>query len=1165
MGVAPSRETIRRLFANVNPANPWAPGSGSGGGSGGSKRHDIILIPLTKEYFPSPDCPLFIQFHRARCDAAVNYYFRRPGDPGDLSCIPNYAGSYRLPGEETRAQRQRRRRHRRQEREARAASAAASTPESGVDTCVRAANFMPEEGHSSSEDDDASEDDSYPSREALYRGVIEHVEEMLFDTDAEMRHAYEWSLAHPHTTMGPDGKAQRKVLPVLCAVAFRSDISKLQNPHSVVPGSAAAARAPFSQPSAAAAAAPPQACHGGCASIAMSNMQAALENGVYMFGSIINIVGCFGFASMQEDVEDVRRVSTQVSAMANQVTSLLTPRSMPSHSSTIAGTYHNDPYSFTSSQASSGSMKGTSMTSSGTLLRTRGASKRGVRHLARVGIFEDVMTLPPPVAAPLAAMVFLTKSAGEQNLGRVTYIAASTYYYQMIQAGLIERHPGVNMEGPIPCSSQMTASAPHFSPSGNGANGAAATPATGTPLPLMYDVAAAAAAAGDLHASPVSSPPQFATPQGLPRPFLPPMETFSFSSLLTNIPILSFLYEMKWRWGYLGVLKGGIPATDTACNSSAGDPFLGHHTDGMTARGPGTMMGNHSTGGLAAIDRSMGQGVTDEMEMWITADQMIHGRISKDLAQRLCWSLAERPEVMQERVTQLPSEGSGYWRYRGLVDQAHPPPIPEPGRVVAIHPKDVYVMGSDVLPGFNEGDILRFDPGRLVWFADHSIPLEGVVLAAMRPYCKQAREADPEDVAWVTRVCDREEAEALQGDEGDVWYSPPPPSEEELELLESHPNMVHTHEHVGNFYVYRFERDGQTYYHGTVPNFANPNKKKQLAASGTLTGCISGTHSSASAQPSTATPAASSSFMSSRTRPPPVSSAPAAPTASAGKPTSVPVPKTIASALFSLLPASRATAQKGNIGNNDLNGSVAAGTASSEHGGNVAPQPSAVSGSGHTQVAPTAAYLATPVMSSASLGAMNTARRWVQALYSYAYGAPNLHATRRNPSGATPIGSAGGSSRPAVLGEVAKSGVPGMSHSGSSCTSTPQHGSHGITPTSMATPGGFPNSASLDVAVWPPFQCMPSATAPVLSATPGAVSFSTSSAPTFTAGGGLLAHQHSRSSSRAQVSQTGPQGASDASVVASHACDTGAVIASSSKPIKRYLEGGVCEWDWRSQ
>ncbi|GET91150.1 hypothetical protein, conserved [Leishmania tarentolae] len=1148
MGVAPSRETIRRGFFNVNQANSSAAGSGNGGGGGSSKRQDIILIPLTKEYFPSPDCPLFVQFHKARCDAAVNYYFRRPGNPGDLSRIPNYASSYRLPGEETRAQRRRRRQ---QEREARAAAAASeSATEGGTDVNLHAAGLMPEGGHSSSdEDDDDNEDDSYPSREALYRGVIEHVEEMLFDTDAEMRQAYEWALAHPHTTMGPDGKKQRKVLPVLCAVAFRSDISKVLNLPNAVP-SGAAARTGTSL----SAACSPSPCYSGNGtSTATHNVQAALENGVYMFGSIINIVGCFGFASMQEDVEDAQRVSTHASAMANQTTSLLTPGSRQSPSLTAGGTYHNDPYSFTSSQASSGGMKATSpMNSSGTLLRTRSSGMKGGSYLARISMSEDVMTLPPPVAAPLAAMVFLTKSAGEQNLGRVTYIAASTYYHQMIEAGLIERQPSARMEGPIAYQSPTASSASHLPPYDSGANGAAPVPAADA-SPPMYG----AASGGGSSASAPTPPAPSAVPQGEPRPFLPPMETFSFSSLLTNIPILSFLYEMKWRWGYLGVLKGGTPVAGVSRNSSFSGPLSGHHMDSTTARGPGTMMGSHSTGGLSAVDRSVGQGVTDEMEMWITADQMIHGRIWKDLAQRLCWSLAERPEVMQERVTQLPSEESGYWRYRGLVDQAHPPPVPEPGRVVTIHPKDVYVMGSDVLPGFNEGDILRFDPGRLVWFADHSIPLEGVVLAAMRPYCKQAREADPDDPAWVTRVCDRDEFDALHSGDGDVWYSPPRASAEELAVLESQPNMVHMHEHIGNFYVYQFERDGTTYYHGTVPNFANPNKKKQTSSGGSPGASISGPHNSASALSSTTT-VATSPFTSSMARQPPTASA-STTAASASKPVSVPVPKTIASALFSLLPASRSTTQKGSTSTSDASGSVVARSGAAEHGGQVSSQ----TGAGNASAAPTTAYLATPVVSSASSEAMSTARRWVQAIYSYAYGVQNVQPTRRGPSAASLAGAAAGPPRPPVLVGLPTPGAAGMNHSGGSYPSTPVHNSHGMTPTSTGASAGFPNVAAVDVAVWPPQRRMP-AVAPSLGCpATGTSSFATPSTPTVGAGHVPALTRHSRSSSRVQMPQMGASVSTEGSPAAQPGGITSTTGIPASKPIKRYVEGGSYEWDWR--
>lgn len=1139
MGVAPSRETIRRGFFNVNQANP---SSGGGSGGGNNKRQDIVLIPLTKEYFPSPDCPLFVQFHKARCDAAVNYYFRRPGNPGDLSCIPNYESSYLMPGEETRAQRRRRRQL---AREARAAATAVAGDEAQ----------MSEEDDGEA-DDASDEDDSFPSREALYRGVIEHVEEALFDTDAEMRQAYQWALAHPHTTMGPDGRKQRKVLPVLCAVAFRSDVSKVHGASHGAAGAAGAARPPSG--AASAAGAPPS--HMSSSSIAMNNMQAALENGVYMFGSIINIVGCFGFVSMQEDVDDAQRMSHHAGSPGAMSPPLLTPGSQPSPSPAVAGTYHHDPYSFTSSQASSGSHKAAMAASGGTLLSARGAGKKGGRHLAQVGSAADLITLPPPVAAPLAAMVFLTKSAGEQNLGRVTHIAASTYYYQMIQAGLIERQPGVRMEGPNVYPSPTTATAPPpLPPYGSGA----------PPPPPTYSAAPMTAVPSPpgMAAAPLSSP----TSQGPPRPFLPPMETFSFSSLLTNIPVLSFLYEMKWRWGYLGVLKAGTPAAGTSRNSSFNGSLSNHPMSGTSARGPGSMMGNHSTGGLAAADRSVGQGVTDELEMWITVDQMIHGRVSKDLAQRLCWSLAERPEVMQERISQLPSEESGYWRYRGLADQTRLPPIPEPGKVVTIHPKDVYVMGSDVLPGFNEGDILRFDAERMVWFADHSIPLEGLVLAAMRPYCKQAREAVPEDPSWMTKVCDAEEAEALQAGETDAVYPTPAPTAEERAALAADPSLVHIHEHVGNFYVYRFVRDGTSYYHGTVPNFANPNKKRQVPSA------AAATHAAPAAVPAVSPPAAGGGGGSEGVLPtaptadgatctsPSVAAKAAAATAtgnsnssSSSKP-SVPVPKTIASALFSLLPASRATVEgtghnaattttataggntTGNGMSTGLSGSAATTTANAAGGAGAAaaaPQPASTT------------YLATPVTSNA----ITTARRWVQALYSYAYGAPTAAAGgRRGPTAASL--SSGAAPRAPVPPLRSVAGDAGGMGAGGSYPSTPVHGAHGSakTPTSAGAGAmGFPAAAAFDVAVWPtPRQLGGGGGHPAMAASMGSGSYA--SAGLRSPGTPQLAGHHSRSSSHSLLRQTSGQPGEEGT----------ATVA--SKPLKRYVEGGSYEWDWRKQ
>lgn len=60
--------------------------------------------------------------------------------------------------------------------------------------------------------------------------------------------------------------------------------------------------------------------------------------------------------------------------------------------------------------------------------------------LTSAGHFNELMHLPPPIAAPLAAMVYLTKSAGEQNLSRITHLAACTYYYQLVHAGVLVSH-----------------------------------------------------------------------------------------------------------------------------------------------------------------------------------------------------------------------------------------------------------------------------------------------------------------------------------------------------------------------------------------------------------------------------------------------------------------------------------------------------------------------------------------------------------------------------------------------------------------------------------------------------------------------------------------------------------------------------------------------------
>ncbi|ORC86707.1 uncharacterized protein TM35_000261590 [Trypanosoma theileri] len=59
MGAVPSRESLQRGLCPI-------PNYG--------QRQQIILIPLTKEFFPSADCPLMEQFCEARNDPFVRYY-----------------------------------------------------------------------------------------------------------------------------------------------------------------------------------------------------------------------------------------------------------------------------------------------------------------------------------------------------------------------------------------------------------------------------------------------------------------------------------------------------------------------------------------------------------------------------------------------------------------------------------------------------------------------------------------------------------------------------------------------------------------------------------------------------------------------------------------------------------------------------------------------------------------------------------------------------------------------------------------------------------------------------------------------------------------------------------------------------------------------------------
>ncbi|CCW65164.1 unnamed protein product [Phytomonas sp. EM1] len=671
-----------------------------------------------------------MQFHAARCDASVNYYFRSPGNPGDLSRIPDYASAHRGEGDG--------------KGKALDQHAASRQPSSGggarwnggppkggrrapgveaeevsepTTPCYNPFTSFAEEWAAAK-----VETDPYPSREALYRGVIESNEETLFETDQEMRAASARERAHGTHRVG-NAKPSR-VLPVMCAVAFLREARKPPTGGEPVQGSG--------KP------------------VMLSSYPTCSVRGVNTSrrsNYTVNVVGCFGFTPIQDEVDAVlredyfMRLGSIASATQPGPRTCRYSPSTPLQSSLPKGGRHplNDP-------------------------RTEIKALRG-------GTSKMVdLTLPPSVAAPLASIVFLTKSASEQRLSHVVYVAASTYYFQMIHAGVIARGPNL----PRPSGS---APHPYHSATSSGEE--------------------------ELPPPPYAIPSSTTSGSSPSASYLPPMETFSFSTLLTSVPALSFLYEMRSRWGYLGVLKSTTPAAHSNLISSTSTPPQ------ITREGEG----------------EDGQDVAEEIEMWITANQMLHCRISGALAARLCWSLAEHPEVLRKHtLPQLASEEASCWRYRGLVDRAHPPPLPN--SLTTIHPQDVYVMGRDVIRGFDEGDILRFDTTQQVWLGDHSIPLEGVILVVMRPYCKKARESDSKHPGWVTRLVRVEKELQMTGG---VKFPVSPPSPEQAAVMEAHPGRYTlVHELRGNFFVYRFECNGTTYYHGTVPDFANPNKKQLM-------------------------------------------------------------------------------------------------------------------------------------------------------------------------------------------------------------------------------------------------------------------------------------------------------------------------------------------------
>ncbi|KAG8345214.1 hypothetical protein ERJ75_000356600 [Trypanosoma vivax] len=730
MGAVPSRETLERGLHIVRPPQ------GSGGSGGSHKKHDIVLIPLIKKFFTSPDCPLFVQFHRARCDPGVRYYFRRPGNPGDLSRIPTT--------------------------------------------------------------DDNGDKSAHPSREALYHGVVERVDEMLFDTDEEMRQAYEHSIRDTELTSAycQPGRVKKRVLPILCAVAFRysnDKLTQLQNTVNNSPNSGTPVGG--------------KACY----------LQAVLENGVALGDSVVNIVGCFGFVPMETEGMQVSSSPTvshnfqgssalmsfplsrsQMPTPASQASSFgqhggFNVHAPATRASVVRDAYeecsahmphlnlhdrlpkkHDGPQlarqpnvSLTLSHSSTPSYDPHhSQKHQGIFTHEsaggRGASKRGtlLRGAAQSN-YDHFASLPPPVAAPLAAIVFLTKSAGEQNLSRLTFIAATTYYEQLVNAGVLQSD-----------ASQSSCSPGHDN----------------TPLP--------------------------------------PMETFSFSSLMTNVPILSFVYEMRCRWERFGFVS--YPPIDQHSG-----------TNSTSSLSPNSAYGNAFADG-SALPMSR-----EDFEMWITDDSMFHGRISKALAERLCLNMAKRPDVMSIRVQPPPNENS-YWRFRGLVDRYNTPPTPLSEADDAAEARDVYVMGAAVIDGFDEGDVLVYDRQSRVWVANRNIPLDVVVLVAMRAVCRAAREAPPDDPGWVVEeeAVEEEASEDVRLHEKSFAEA----NGDAAGLRKTKRKLRRVHVHEGNFYIYSFKLNGTTYYHGIVPDFANPKKKKALRSS-----CVADTEQQCTAECGTPT------------------------------------------------------------------------------------------------------------------------------------------------------------------------------------------------------------------------------------------------------------------------------------------------------------------------
>lgn len=103
-------------------------------------------------------------------------------------------------------------------------------------------------------------------------------------------------------------------------------------------------------------------------------------------------------------------------------------------------------------------------------------------------------------------------------------------------------------------------------------------------------------------------------------------------------------------------------------------------------------------------------------------------------------------------------------------------------------PIEILDVSETIIPGSPGTNSISW-PQKGSWKVDRSIYIESVLLSLVRDECKLAREADEDDPRWV-----RDEKHQCPA-------------------------------HEGSFYVWHFRRGLEHFYYGTVPKFANPNRR----------------------------------------------------------------------------------------------------------------------------------------------------------------------------------------------------------------------------------------------------------------------------------------------------------------------------------------------------